>query len=517
MQGGLLNKEVAMELKDYFEILWRRKWIIICTFLVTVAAVVIGTRIMTPIYQASTTLRIAASAVGPQNSSIYTYNDQLMNTYVDITVSRPVLDELMTYLGAGQPKNIQAERLPNTELMKITVESTDPKLTATAANTLADILIEQSNQLYTGGGKTSQDVLGEQLAKAQADLDQTRQMFGTLMIQTPAAPGQIEVVRGLIQQKSDIYRTLYDEYVQAASREEIQANMISVVETALVPQTQSQPRIPLNYAWGLIVGLVGGLGLAFVIENLDATLYTTKDIETASKLSVLAEIPKTDKKQIDISQNGSSPLAEGFRKLGAYIQLINNQKSRKVLLVLSAEPGEGKSMVVSNLAYSLAEQGKTVVAIDCNLRLPKLHSLFGLSNQTGLTDVLEQKIDLKDTLQKSQYKNISVLTSGSLPTNPSQFLGSAQMSKLITTLSQQYDYILLDTPALLAVADVAALNQHVDGLILVVRRTYAKRETIEAANKFLAEIQDKVIGLIVNQAEDSSSSYYYQYQLKSGD
>ena len=180
-----------------------------------------------------------------------------------------------------------------------------------------------------------------------------------------------------------------------------------------------------------------------------------------------------------------------------------------MLLLLSAEPGEGKSMLVSNLAYTLAESGKTVAAVDCNLRSPKLNRLFGLSNQIGLTDVLEQKASLNTALQKSHFENISVLTSGIFSNHPTQLLGSPQMSNLIATLRQQFDYVLLDSPAFLAVPDTLTLTQYADGLLPIIRRTFAKQETFEEVNLFLAGFHEKVIGLIVNQAEDTSSSYSY--------
>ena len=188
-----------MELRRYFDILWRRKWIVLLTLVVTMAAVVIGTNQVTPIYQASTTLRIAASAGGNLNYSEYVYAAQLMNTYVEIVTSGPVLNELGTKLSLKELPVITAVVIPNTELVMITVESSNPKTAAKAANTLAEILISESKDLYTGGGKTSQEVLGEELIKAQVALDQTRDAYARLIIHTPAATGEIETTKQLLQ------------------------------------------------------------------------------------------------------------------------------------------------------------------------------------------------------------------------------------------------------------------------------------------------------------------------------
>ena len=320
-----------MELRDYFNILLRRKWTIIITVAVTMVAVVLGTQLQTPVYEASTTLRIAASAGGPQSSAVYTYNSQLMNTYVEITTSRPIMEELVTRLQISQPPIVKAEVIPNTELIRVTVENANPKLATLAATSLADILIMESNQLYTGGGKTSQDVLEEQLSQAQADVEIARQGYEKLIIQTPAAPTEIEIAQQALQLKQKSYSDLLAQYDQAKFREEIGASMITIVEPAIVPEYPALPRVNLNYILGIIVGLIGGIGLAFIFENLDGNLYTTRDIETASKLHVFANIPNANKTQLLIFQNGSSPMAKAFQNFASNIYLADNPKPKRSL------------------------------------------------------------------------------------------------------------------------------------------------------------------------------------------
>ncbi|MBL0344096.1 GNVR domain-containing protein [Candidatus Villigracilis affinis] len=276
------------------------------TLVVTMAAVVIGTNQVTPIYQASTTLRIAASAGGNLNYSEYVYAAQLMNTYVEIVTSGPVLNELGTKLSLKELPVITAVVIPNTELVMITVESSNPKTAAKAANTLAEILISESKDLYTGGGKTSQEVLGEELIKAQVALDQTRDAYARLIIQTPAATGEIETTKQLLQLNQSNYTTLLGQFTQASLREEIRSSMITVIEPAVAPQTPSTPRVSLNYAMGLVVGLVGGLGLALIFESQDTALYRSEDIEAVIELNAIARIPKANRKQLGNRSNDFS-------------------------------------------------------------------------------------------------------------------------------------------------------------------------------------------------------------------
>jgi capsular exopolysaccharide synthesis family protein len=294
--------------------------------------------------------------------------------------------------------------------------------------------------------------------------------------------------------------------------------MITVFETAIVPQVPSEPRVMLNILLGLVAGLAGGFGLVFLFENLDTILYTTDDIEAVTKLSALAKIPEANKNELFIFQNTFSPIAEAFRNLATYVQQIDHGRPVKVLLVLSAEPDQGKSLIVSQLALCLAESGRRVVVVDCDMRLPTLHRLFMISNQCGLTDVLERRASLENALQQSYnhaYHGVQVLSSGTLPAYPSKLLASPEMTELINRLAQKFDYVLLDTPAMLGIADVAAIIQKVDGFLWVVKRTHARREAVEAARKILAGFSEKSMGLIVNQADQDGSYRYYREQQKS--
>jgi capsular exopolysaccharide synthesis family protein len=503
-----------MELKQYMDILWRRKWMILFTVIAIMAAVGVYTRKQTPMYRSSTVIRIAASNSGGLSYSDYVYATQLMNTYVEIATSRPILDELKEQLDLNYLPAITAEVIPNTELVKITAESANPALAANAANALTDILISESRELYSGGGKSSQEILGEQLVKAQTELDQTRDAYARLIIKTPAPTGEIETTRQLLQLNQNTYTTLLGQFTQAALREEIRSSMITVIEPALVPQIPFEPRASLNYVLGFVVGLMGGLGLAFVFESQDTSLYTSEEIESVVGLSALAKIPKANKSQLRTYQEDFSPLMDAFQNLALNLQPARDQSSKKVFLIMSAEPGQGKSMIVHRLALSLAELEKKVVVIDCDVRLPRLHTLFSLSNDVGLTDVLEQKVSLHDALQASSFEDIKLLASGMPLSHPPKLLGSHQMVNLLDGLKREFDYVLLDTSALLAASDITAIVPNVDSVLLVVRRGHAHHDALHSIKKVLAGLRyrDKPVSLIVNQAEDNKGYSRYRYR-----
>jgi capsular exopolysaccharide synthesis family protein len=297
--------------------------------------------------------------------------------------------------------------------------------------------------------------------------------------------------------------------------------MITVFERAMAPQSPTKPRVTLNILMGLVLGLAGGLGLGLIFENLDTALYKAEEIEAVTQLAALAKIPAANKEKRFVFQDIFSPLAEAFRGLATNVQQINLGRTlkRKVLLVLSAEPNQGKSLIVSQLALCLAESGRTVVVVDCDLRRPTLHRLFMLPNKCGLTDVLEQKVPLEKALQKSlyrDYQSVWVLSSGRLPEYPTKLLGSAEMADLIHRLALEFDYVLLDTPAMLGTADVTALIQKVDGYLWVVRQGHASREAVETARKFLEGFSEKSIGLVVNQTGHDGYYGYYRHRGRLG-
>ncbi len=476
--------------------------------------VILGTHFQTPIYQATTTLRIATSAGTQFSYQDYMYADRLMNTYINIATSEPVLTELMTRLNLNKAPSVKAELISNTELIKITVEDVNPELVATAANDLANILITQSSQLYTGGGVSSTEVLGKQLAIAKDALDTTQQKYQQLLIQTPAAPEDIAIAQETMNLQQNTYANLLSQYEAASIRETMQANMITVVEPASVPPSPARPKTLLNYGLGLFVGLLGGVGLVFLFENLDTALHSPDEIEFITELTAIARIPKGKKKQLDISRISTSHFAEAFRNLATKIQLINHQQPNQVLLIMSAEPREGKSLIVSNLAYALAEAGKKVVAVDCDMHLPKLHETFHLANLYGLSDILQRKAGLRKSLQKGNFKRVAVMASGSPVDHPSKLLNSPRMENLIESLSRKFDYVLLDTPALTSFIDTEILAHFADSLMVVVRQAYTRRESIALMSKFLKGLQDKTICLVINQAKDNKDYGYYGYSRK---
>jgi capsular exopolysaccharide synthesis family protein len=211
-----------------------------------------------------------------------------------------------------------------------------------------------------------------------------------------------------------------------------------------------------------------------------------------------------------VEKKPKSISAESYRTLRTNIQYSSFDKEIKIIVVTSSEPGEGKSTTSGNLALSFAQAEKKTIIIDCDLRKPSIHKNFRISNLIGLSDVIIGKEKVKDAVH--EYNDyLSVLTSGKLPPNPSEMLGSKAMTNLLELLKEHFDIIILDSAPLHAVTDAQILSTKADGTILVVRADRTKRDSVIQAKALLDKVGTKILGIVLNGVESSRRKYYYYY------
>lgn len=495
-------------LADYLQILWRRKWLIAFAVVVTVAVVMLRTAMLPRMYTATTTLRVLTASIGSPDFVQYdvTYADRLMNTYARIARSQPVMQDLQEQLQLSAPPNVDVSVIPLTELMQISAEDRDPAQAQRIADRLAVLLIAEIESTSQTSAKTASDMINDQLTQIQTELEQARRQYADLSQLYSAGSERLSVLESTIQLKEQIYGTLLDQYEAARASEAIRVNTLSVVEDAGMPTAPSSPNVLLNAALGLVVGLAAGLALAFSLENLDTTLYTTKQIELVLKLRTLARVPAARSMTLD-----SDEPSEAYRALRTNLLNAAKETPLRTLLVTSAEPGEGKSTTVAHLAQALAQAGHSVVVLDCDLRRPRLHKIFGCINDAGLTDLLARRADLKTVLHRDCLPNISLIASGALvgDEHPAELLASSNMKTLIDWLTREYDYVLLDAPASRAVVDATILASAVDGVLLVVGRGSTKADDLRDTYEQLTDANAHIIGTVINRAESSASYRYY--------
>lgn len=204
-----------------------------------------------------------------------------------------------------------------------------------------------------------------------------------------------------------------------------------------------------------------------------------------------------------------SPVSEAYRQLRTNIQFYSLDRSIQTLLVTSASPEDGKSTTLANLAVTFAETGRTAIAVDCDLRRPSLHRLFGLPNEAGLTTVIREEKTLNDVVLSTDVPHLRVLPSGPLPPNPSELLGSQRMERVVDSLRGAADVVLFDSPPTISVTDAAVLGAKMDGVLLVVSVGKTKRDHVTRAKQLLERVNAKVLGVVLNNVKFDGSLYRY--------
>ena len=258
--------------------------------------------------------------------------------------------------------------------------------------------------------------------------------------------------------------------------------------------------MPLNVALGLLIGLAIGLATAFLRNVLDTRIHSSHDVEQVTDRPILGGIsldPNAPKRPLIVHADPRNPRAESFRSLRTNLQFVNIGDRPRSYVITSSVPGEGKSTTATNLAITLSETGAKVALVDADLRLPKIAEYMGIEGAVGLTDVLIARAELADVLQKWGRGQLYVLPSGRIPPNPSELLGSRSMAKLLETLTDTFDFVLLDTPPLLLVTDAAVLSKMTGGAILTVASGRTKKNELAGAVRALEHIGSRLVGMVI--------------------
>ncbi len=331
--------------------------------------------------------------------------------------------------------------------------------------------------------------------------------------------GEKSIQLGMLQRKVDTNRFLYDALVKKMKERDIternQSVNVWIIEKAEMPEFPASPRKKRNILLGLVLGLFGGIGLAFFFEYLDNTVKTPEDIEEKYGVPVISAIDLLkDKKQTvvhTVLNESSSLIGENFKGMRTAVLLSAADAPPRTLLITSVAPGEGKSSVSAGLALSLAHADKRVLLIDADMRRPVQHKNFDIQNAKGLSSFLAGVIEETQIDISQPTENLYVIPAGPVPPNPSELLSSKKLTELLLHMGVTYDMIIIDTPPLASVTDPLILSRHVDGIILVTWAGKTTHEMLGKGLKQLKEVNAPLTGLVLNRFSAKKSGYYYNY------
>ncbi|MFZ4589464.1 MAG: GumC family protein [Ignavibacteria bacterium] len=342
----------------------------------------------------------------------------------------------------------------------------------------------------------------------------------TLFNKLPAQ--SIELARLERDRKSNekLYLTLEEKYQEAIVNERAKLGNVNVIDEAMLPLRPSKPNRQLIVAIGAILGLALGVGFAFLRNYLDRSIKTPEEIE-ARGISVLSWIPSIE----ELKELGSSQLefivankpnataSESFKALRTRVNYSKLESELKTILITSSLPSEGKTTVALNLAGSFAFADKKVLLLDCDLRKPRVHSIFQAERYPGLSDYLFSNVKFEEIVRKTKLEKLDFITSGTIPPNPSELLGSKQMLDFLKYLETQYDIIVLDSPPYISVTDAEILSRISDGTILVVQANKTPYDAFVRAHDRIVENEEhKFLGAVLNNFSIKSAyGYYYNY------
>jgi capsular exopolysaccharide synthesis family protein len=535
-----------LELFQYVRLLRKWAWLIVLAAFVGggIAFVVASQR--PPVYQAQTTIAIGGfiEQPNPDSTEIRTGID-LALTYAQLVRTFDVLQATIDQLALDRSPDslrsrISTSIIAGTSLLVISVNFDDPVLAADIANTLADQLIAQSPTNLTPQQEEQIAFTNQQINDTNAQVQELRVQLEVIGAQLAVVTDADEIARlttqrnATIDQINQAQATIADFSNTIVSLQQ-RTNALDIVERARIPDVTSGPSLLSTTLIGVVIGALLALGGVLLYEYLDDAISSTDEAARVMALPVLGAIMRFGKRNDKYAQRlivnypSMSPIVEGYRGVRTNLLYTTGNGGRGVFVFTSANPQEGKTVTISNLAVTMAQAGLNVVLIDADLRRPKVHEMFSLDNKIGLTTLLfsdpsqvpqhdstgdELPQALQQVMQATEVPRLRVITSGFIPSNPTEILGSALMKRWIDVMrsASSIDVVLIDTPPSLAVADSPVLATTIDADVVIVIDSGSTRRAAGAkAKEQFTALGVEPKGIVVNRVNPRDEYYGYGY------
>lgn len=522
------ERSTAELFSQYVGLLLRWSWLLILMALLAGGVSYYFTNQQTRIYQASTLVMINASPTSQMESTTSVYLSQLLaETYAQVMTTQPVLDATAERLGLpGITAGISVRPIQNTQLLEVIVQDTDPLRAAAIANTLVIVFGEQIEADQEARYADSKKNLETQLLMLDQQIKTASDALNSLGTMDTNAPERIQLETSLAQYRQS-YAYLLQSYEQIRLAEAQAMSKIIQKEPAIPSIVPIQPQPMRSALLAAVVGAMLAAGIIFLIEFLDDTIRDPQEITSKWGVPILGMIAhyKTNGSRLITVTQPRLPVSEAFRSLRTNLDYSSVDTPLKSILVTSPTPQDGKTTIAANLGCVMAQGERKVVVVDADLRRPQIHRSFQLLNRLGLTDQLvqsERRIHLgvgdqvkqspakmDGCLQHTEVEGLKVITSGSLPPDPSELLGSTRMQELLGSLQEEFDCVILDSPPVLVVTDAVVLAPRVSGVIVVVKPGVTKRAGFSHVIDQLRQVQARILGVVINDVNSRRSRYYY--------
>ncbi|HEY6210964.1 MAG TPA: polysaccharide biosynthesis tyrosine autokinase, partial [Vicinamibacterales bacterium] len=396
-------------------------------------------------------------------------------------------------------------------------------------NTLSQTLLDKHPDLVAAreAVKTAQDKVTAEIAKAadaiRVDFEKaktTEEGLSTTLddqkkqaLETSGTGVELAVLMRDLDSNRQVYNTMLERAKQADISGEIKTNNIRILDVAEVPRGPISPNTRKDLQYGVIGGFVLAIGLAFLFEYLDNRIKAPEEIRTHLGVPFLGLLPAAPlapgSKLTPLLNAGVPPrFAEAFRIVRTNVLFSSPDEGARSVLVSSAGPSEGKTCVASNLAIAIAQTGQRVLIIDTDLRRPRVHEVFNVRQEPGLSNLIVGDAKPSDVI-KSSSAGVTVLPAGKIPPNPAELLGSKRFRELFARLSEHFDWIVVDSPPVMAVTDASVVAHMVSGVMFVVSSEMTNRHAARSAIDQLTAARARVIGAVLNRVHLERHPYYY--------
>lgn len=450
---------MELELRDYLRILRKRKWWVILSLVACLGAAAVFTVRATPVYEAESKLFVGQQQVTtqqlPQGVQVTQLSLQLLETYAEVLRTRPIAEHAVEE--AALPirptdlvEDLEATPILDTQLIRLRYRSPDPALAQRVVNATADAFVSEIENIEAVPGTTGEE---------------------------PAVK-------------------------------------VSVVESALRPESPVSPQPVRNMVLAFVLGAMLGVGVAFLVEYLDTSVKDTEDVERVTGYPVLAAVPRFDTKgeEVHLERDPQAASSEAFRKLRTAIQFLGVDDPVRTVLVTSPFARDGKSTTAVNLAAAFAQGGYRTLLLEADLRRPSFHHVFGVRpDQGGLTGVLIGRTSVEAAVAETNIRNLACLHAGALPPNPVELLASEHAGEVVRGLRERYEMVIVDSTPLLPVADASALAPRCDGVLMVARAGQTHRERLGEAVELLGKVGGRPLGIVLNVLSPRDARYGYEY------